>query len=313
MTPSPAVLYARLMSAARFRHLQTFAAVAEFGSVSRAASAIGLAQPAVTQLIADLERLLECQLFQRHARGMRMTATGRELLPYVLRALASLEGGAQFVAFRHTNAHRIVRVGAIMGAITGLLVRALPAFSESESNIMVQLQEADAMQTSALIARREVDLMLCRESAVWPEGWEFLPLLADRLVVVAGPQHPLVGKRALRFDGLLDETWFMLNPSTQARRTFDVLMASRNVAPRYGNIEVSSTPMMLAELRSKNLLSLIPYSVARQLIDLGLLAMLDVKDTPESQPLGVLSVKEELGEAAIALKIYLQRYARQHP
>lgn len=301
------------MSGARFRHLQAFAAVAEFGSASRAADVIGLAQPAVTQLIADLERLLECTLFHRHARGMRLTDIGREVLPFVRRSLASLEGGTQFVAFRRTNAQTVVRVGAITGAITGLLVRALPAFALSKPEIMIELQEANAAETSALISNREVDLMLCREPAVWPEGWEFSQLMPDRLVVVAAPAHPLVGKRALQFIKLLDEAWLRLHPSTQARRIFDAMLAQHDVMPRYGNLEVSSSAMMLAELQAKRLLALVPYSVARQLIDLGQLSMLHVANTPEFQPLGVLSPKEDLGEAAALLKNYLHRFAKQHP
>ena len=313
MTASPAVLYARLMSGARFRHLQAFAAVAELGSASRAAAAIGLAQPAVTQLIADLERLLECTLFHRHARGMRMTDVGRELLPFVRRALASLQGGAQFVAFRRANEHTIVRVGAIPGAITGLLVRALPVFGASNPQILIELQEADAAQTSGLISSREVDLMLCREPPVWPEGWEFSRLMPDRLVVVAGPAHPLIDKGPLRFSALLEETWLLLHATTEARRIFDALMAEHDVTPRYGNLEVRSTAMMLAELQGKRLLALVPYSVARQLIDLGHLALIDVEDAPGFPPLGVLSPKEELGEAAVALRTYLQRFAARHP
>src|SRR5690349_23130129 len=64
-------------------------------------------------------------------------------------------GGAQFVAFRRMNEHTIVRVGALPGAITGLLVRALPAFGESNPQILIELREADAAHTSGLISNRE--------------------------------------------------------------------------------------------------------------------------------------------------------------
>jgi DNA-binding transcriptional LysR family regulator len=312
MTPSPAVLYARLMSGARLRHLQAFASIAELGSANRAAEAIGLTQPAVTHLISDLEGLLQCSLFHRHARGMRMTDVGQELLPFVRRTLASLEEGAEFVAFRNKNLHSIVRVGAIYGAISGLLVRALPAFSRLKPDIMIELQEANAPETGVLISNREIDLMLCREPAVCPEGWEFSELIPDRFVVVGGPDHPLVAKRSLTFVDLLNETWLLLPPSVQSRRVFDELMAQHGCNPRYRKLKTRSFDMTLAQLQSEPLLTLTPYSVARQMIDLGQLALLDVVDTPAFRPLGVLNPKEQLCEAAVVLKTFLHRFAKQH-
>lgn len=313
MNPSPAVLYARLMTGVRFRHLQAFAAIAELGSAKHAADAIGLTQPAVTHLVADLEEFLQCALFHRHARGMRMTDIARELLPFVQRALTTMEAGTQLVAFRQASAHSIVRVGAIQGAISGLLVRALPAFGIWKPDILVQLQEADAVQASALVANRDVDLMLCREPAVCPGGWEFCDLMPDRLVVVASPGHPLVRRRALRLSSLLDETWLMLHPATQARKIFDALVAQHGTVPQYRQLEVRSTAMVLAQLHSERLLTFTPYSVMRQFIDLGQLAMLDVIDVPDFPPLGILNPREGLGEAAATLRRYLLRYVRQHP
>lgn len=314
MTPSSAILYGRLVSGARVRHLQAYLSVAELGSVKRAADAMGLSQPAVTSLVADLEQSLECVLFQRHARGMWMTSTAKELLPFVRRALASLERGAEFVAFRHASANSIVRVGAIHGAICGLLVRALPAFARTRPEVMVEVQEANVPRIGSLILKQEIDLMLCREPVVEPEGWAFSELMPDRLVVVAGPQHPLLAKRALGFADLFDETWLLLHPATHARRVFDQLTDHHGLSPKYRKIAALSTPLVLAQLRSEPLLVLAPYSVFRQLIELGQLALLDVIDIPAFKPLGVLSpVDSGMSDAALDLKEFLYRYVNQHP
>ena len=310
MHPTSAVLFARLMAGARFRHLQAFAAIAELGSAKRAADTIGLTQPAVTHLVADLEELLQCELFHRHARGMRMTDTARELLPFVERALSSLESGAQHVALRHGNAQRVVRVGAIEGAISGLLVHALPAFGRRRPDILVQLQEADAPQSAHLVAAGEIDLLLCREPPVCPQGWEFTEALPDCLVVVAAVGHPLLTQRALRMESLLEQTWLMLHPGTQSRKIFDALMAQYGASPRYSPLEVRSVAMALAQLRSEPLLSLAPYSVMRQLIELGLLARLDVLDLPDFAPLGILSRCEDTSGASCTLKEHLLAHAK---
>ena len=81
MSAHARVLLNRLLAKARFRHLQVLVKLAEVGSVRRTAEAIGMTQPGVTQLLADLEALLDVPLFHRHARGVLPTAACLDLLP----------------------------------------------------------------------------------------------------------------------------------------------------------------------------------------------------------------------------------------
>ena len=89
-TPSASVLLNRLQAKARFRHLQVLVRLGELNSIRRTADALGLSQPAVTQCLADLERLVEIRLFDRHARGLRVTRAGRDVLPLARRMLDAL-------------------------------------------------------------------------------------------------------------------------------------------------------------------------------------------------------------------------------
>ena len=82
---SASVLLNRLQARARLRHLQVLVRVAELRNLRRSAEALGLSQPAVTQLLADLERLVELPLFERHARGVRHTPAGAQLVPLARR------------------------------------------------------------------------------------------------------------------------------------------------------------------------------------------------------------------------------------
>jgi len=294
--------------------LQAFAAVAELGSAKRAGEAIGASQPAVTSLIADLEQLLECALFLRHARGMQMTEIAQELLPFVQRALASLERGTDFVTFRRTSESSIVRVGGIEAALNGLLARALPPFMNARPDVMVEVQEAVMPRIASVILKKEIDMMLCREPAARPEGWEFAELMPDRLVVVVGPQHPLLTRRSLGFADLSDEVWLPMPSAIPARTVFDMLMNHHGISPKYRNVITFSPSVAMAQLRSERVLGLAPYSLFRQLVELGQLAVLDVVDMPPFQPVGVLSPKdEEMSKAALDFKGFLFGYAKQHP
>ena len=68
------VLLSRLMAGTRLRHLHLFIKLVELGNLKRSAEALHMSQPAATQLLADLERLVGVRLFERHARGVRSGA-----------------------------------------------------------------------------------------------------------------------------------------------------------------------------------------------------------------------------------------------
>ena len=72
------------------RHLRAMAAIARLGSLSAAARAVNLSQPAITQAVARLEALLGEPLFSRHAQGVSATAAARLLVPRAEAALAHI-------------------------------------------------------------------------------------------------------------------------------------------------------------------------------------------------------------------------------
>lgn len=81
----------RLLHYARPRQVQLVLRIAEAGAIQKAAAAFGMSQPAATQSLTRLEELLGITLFDRHARGVRLTRDGRLLLPALKRLHDSIE------------------------------------------------------------------------------------------------------------------------------------------------------------------------------------------------------------------------------
>lgn len=308
MSASATVLRNRLLGRARLRHLQMLVQVAELGSVRKAAESVGLTQPAATHLVVELERLLECALFQRHARGMRPTASGLALLPVARGVLGAMAHGAEQVSAMNSRASGVVRVAAIGGAISGLLVRAIPEFGQRHPGILVQLQETDPVALGALVARDEVDLALCRAPHVVPQGWRFASLMSDRFVVVARPNHPLVRRKRLSLDELAEQTWMALPTTMAARDAFDTLFAGRAL-PALRQISARSPAMLWALLASEPLLAIVPASVARQFVDAGLLCQLRFDPQLPFGDLGMLQPEAGVGGAAAELASFLAAFA----
>ena len=112
-TLSSNVMFSRLMARARLRQLQLVVTVADLGSLKSAAAEVGMSQPAATQALAELEQLIEQPLFDRYAKGMRLTAAGCTLMPVIRNVLKALHSSTDSLAALNEGISGVLRVGAI--------------------------------------------------------------------------------------------------------------------------------------------------------------------------------------------------------
>lgn len=313
MAASALVLLNRLLAKARFRHLQVLVRLSELGSVKRTAESIGMTQPAVTQLLADLETLLEVQLFHRHARGVMPTAVCRDLLPLAQQSLSGLSATAEAVVDRAQMGQGVVRILASTAAINGLLVRALPAFSQHYPGIQLHVQEAEVHAQFQAIARQEVDLGLCRESAVIPQAWTFVPLMDDEFLVVCAPDHPLAGKKTVTWRDLAQATWLITPVDSAARHKLDELCQRMGVSVRQSQVITRVTSMTWAMLQQQTLLTLVPASVFRQLRDAGQVVALRLPERLPFAPLGMVLPLRDVAVATRTVADFLLGHCNRRP
>ena len=307
------VLLRRLLAKGRLRHMQVLVRLGELGSLKRAAEALDISQPAVTQLLADLERLVEAQLYERHARGVRPTAAGEALLPLARRVLETVAAGSETLAALRNEGEGVVRMAAITGVVAGLLTRALPALAAAYPRIQLQVAEMDATQWAARVAQGDVDLVGCRAPPVVPEGWRFVPLLSDRFVVACGPRHPLAGRKRVDWTSLARETWLLSPVGSAARGAFDRLVETCPGPVPVCQVVTRVSSLTTAMLRSQRLLTLVPLSVVRPLVEQGQLALVGASLDAPFADLGLLVPQREPSAACASVLEFLQGFAAAHP
>lgn len=307
---SASVLFSRLMARARLRHLQLFVKLSELGNIKRSAEALHMSQPAATQLLADLERLAEMALFDRHARGVRITAAGQALVPAARRVLEAMADASESLNAIQRQSEGVVRIAAITGAISGWLVRALPALAQAHPTIQVQVQECDADRCSELVARREVDVSLCREPVALPTGCAFHPQLADDFVVACGLAHPLAQRKRVSWSMLARERWLLPPVLSAARRAFDERMAAIGAEPPTSAVVTRVSALTWAMLKQDRLLTLVPHGVVRQLVEAGELALVETPAPMPFSPLGWLLPEANVSEATQRVIDHLAAFAR---
>ncbi|MFI9158930.1 LysR family transcriptional regulator [Kitasatospora aureofaciens] len=193
--------------------LDVFRTVAHLGSFTAAGERLGFTQSAVSRQIATLEAELGAQLFDRLARGVRLTEHGRTLLPHAEALLERLDTTRRdLVALTELGAGRL-RVGAFDSANAELVPSALAAFRAAHPRVEIAPTEGLTAHLLERLADGAIDLAVVAsytrdaEAAYDTEQFDVRPLLDDPVLVALPPGHRLATRRRLRLAELADEPW----------------------------------------------------------------------------------------------------------
>ena len=121
------------------RHLRSFVAVADAGSVSRAAKRLHITQPALSRQIQDLEREFACRLFDRIGRRIALTRDGEDILERTRRLLADAEGLGERARALAGGEAGVLRIGATPQFIEAALPELLTRYALTHPGIAVRL------------------------------------------------------------------------------------------------------------------------------------------------------------------------------
>ena len=211
--------------------LRYFVAVAETSSFSRGAERCGITQPSLSQQILKLEAELGQKLFDRLGRSVRMTPSGRILLPRAQRILAEVNAAAKAVQQDILEGKGSLTVGAIPTIAPFLLPEALgelrKRFPESEIHIV---EDTTERLTESLV-RAELDLAIM-SPPVDDEHLTTEELFVEELFAVLPPGHPLVTSPDLQLGMLNGEEAIVLQPMHCLSTQIDAFCKAEGVQRR---------------------------------------------------------------------------------
>ncbi len=210
------------------RHLVYFREVARQLHFRRAAESLGVAQPALSRAIAQLEAALASNLLNRTRRGVEITPAGRHLLDRLeplLRSLAGVPGELQALAQGQVGHVRVAFTGLAMATV---LPKILRDFHRGHPGIRVELSESP---TSAQLRALQAGDLACgffHPDAPTP-GIRTSLLLRERNGVLLPATHPLAKRAGLRLRDLAT-TPFVLFPRTHNPGFYDRILAAFTTA-----------------------------------------------------------------------------------
>lgn len=242
------------------RPIQYFLAVAEHLSFTKAAAALHVSQPALSQQVRQLEESLGAQLFDRSGRTTRLTDAGDVYLLYARRAHQELREAKNAIHDVSDLSRGSLRIAVTPTFTTYLVGPLIEAFHTRHPKITVNLKEISQERIEELLLAGELDVGIAFDEINTPDI-EAIPLLNETLALVVNRKHRLAEERAITSKGLSVESLVLLSTEFATRDQIDRYCRKHAIRPQV-QMEVNALGAVIEIVRRTHLSTLLPARIA---------------------------------------------------
>ncbi|MCW8278268.1 transcriptional regulator CynR [Pseudomonas sp. PCH199] len=243
------------------RHLRYLLAVADNGGFTRAAEALHVSQPTLSQQIRQLEETLGVSLFDRTSRTVKPTDAGQAYIECARRVLVELEAGKRAlhdVKDLSRGTLRLAMTPTFMAYLVGPLVRDYVA---RYPNIHLEIFELSMDDIETGLADDSLDIAIAFDG-VRNADIESIPAFTETLGVMVGRTHPLYESQdALTTEQVSQLEFALLTPGFVTRTRIDEYFAQLQITPKV-TIEVNSVNTLLEVIRHTAIATILPEPIA---------------------------------------------------
>ncbi|HEX2441483.1 MAG TPA: selenium metabolism-associated LysR family transcriptional regulator [Methylomirabilota bacterium] len=275
------------------RRLEIFVKVAEIGSFSRAAEALFLTQPTVSEHVRALEDELGVQLLDRLGRGTTPTRAGTLLLGYARRLLALSREATQAIEHFQGRVSGELTVGG--SSIPGeyVMPELIGSFRSKHPDVRITLLIGSSREVQGWVeeGRVEIGVVGAPPSA---RTLEAQPLMADELVLVVGAEHPWATRTSVTLEDLRSEPLILRERGSGSRATFEQALAGRGMDLASFRVvgEIASTQAVKQAVRAGVGVSMISRRAVEDECRARLLACVKIQDLTVTRAFHLLTHRE---------------------
>ncbi len=265
--------------------LTAFLAVVRGGSVTAAADELVVTQPSVSSAISALARELECELFERSGRGIRLTDAGTAFAPYAADVIGLLERGRRATREAASVASRRLRIAAVTTAAESFVPEMMREFSQAHPDVELILDVGNRAHVLDSVMRHVADVAISGR----PPGDERLlaePLSENRIACITAPDDPATAGHPRDGSDLAGRAWLLREPGSGTRALNEQFLADRGLAPRI--LELGSNGAIKQAARAGLGVSLLSRAAVEAEIASGWLGEIRLRDPPLTRPWYVL-------------------------
>jgi DNA-binding transcriptional LysR family regulator len=278
----------------KLRDLHIVLAVAEAGSMTRAAEELAVSYPVVSKTISELEHTLGVRLFDRSISGVQPTHYGRALLNSGAAVFDEMRKGLQQIEFIKQPDAGDLRIGSSIVVDAGLLPAILEQFARDFPRAVLHVMHEDiATQQYDNLRNRNVELVLGRLPATMSEpDLVAEPLFDEPNVVVAGSGSHWAKLRNLTLADLIGEPWVLAQPGSLARSLQDEVFRNSGLESPPATVVTVSLHLYMRVIETGRWVGLVPASVMRFGGRQMQIKVLPVKIVSPPAPVGFITVRD---------------------
>jgi LysR family transcriptional regulator, transcriptional activator of the cysJI operon len=254
------------------RQLKIFAAVCDAGNMTRAAEALYMTQPSVSQVIGELEKEYKVRLFERLNHRLYLTEAGERLRIYARQILNLSEQARKELADLAVAGS--IRVGASLTVGAHLLPALVEGYRARMPQVEIFTQVDNTSVIEKMLLEDALDLGIVEGPIYSPQIAEEM-LRDDALTIICGPSHPLWDQPRVDIALLAGQRFIIRERGSGTRDIFERIMeeagASWKIAGVYNNTEAIKNAV-----RANLGLAVVPQIAVEQEVSQGLLRQIDV-------------------------------------
>ena len=261
-----------------FRHLETFSRVAELKSFSKAANDLFLTQPTVSGHILSLEQSLSLRLFDRTGKGIRLTKAGEVFLKYASKILSFRKDLLNALSEFSQGIRGELSLGASTIPGEYLLPKLMGHFKKDHPHFIISLKIADTKEIVQYVLQDNIELGIIGakldHSSLHYEKFE-----EDEIIIVAPSDHPLIRKRRVTLEELLNELWIIREEGSGTQIAVEKALRKKGKSLKQFNVamEMGSTSSVKEGVKANLGLAFISRRAAEEELNQGLFSRIDVE------------------------------------
>ena len=208
--------------------LYYFKKLAEVQHYTKAAKALYITQPSLSEAISSLESELDIQLFVKRGRNITLTQYGKEFYQYVSASLNELDKGIAVIQEHVKDIGGTINIGCIATLLVGFMPRAMYSYRQKISGKTVfHVFETPTAVAVAGLKSEIYDVAFC--SKVEESDLCFMPILEQEMLALVNRDHPLADRKTISLKDLEGYSLVTYRPDIQIGRDVGALLAENGL------------------------------------------------------------------------------------
>ena len=276
----------------KLRDLHILLAVAQHGSMAKAAAVLAISQPAVSKAIGDMEHAVGLRLLDRTRQGTEVTTYGRALINHGTVIFDELKQAAQELEFLADPTLGELRIGSSESLAAGLLPAVIERFSRQYPKVTLTVAQAVVATTHYRELReRSIDLLFVHSPPIEEQDLHSEVLFDDRFVVVAGGKSRWTRLRRLSLADLAGEQWILPPADSLARALVAAVFRDCGLQLPRGPLNTLSIHLFLQLVATGRFVAMLPGSLMQFRGRNWPLKILPIKVPAKPRPVAIMGLK----------------------